>query len=303
VTVAVLTILAFRSTNRRANTPVATQPLNGSVAPTSMPVPAAVTRTTPTTPRTAIPPTGAAQPAVAASQRDSAPASGDRIRLSRDSAAPLPRVGRQPVPVASAGERTTDDIVLNAGRVFEGRVLSVRQQSITVKDEETGLDFEIPKADIDRIVTRDGRIMRFGDDNVPLLGDDDDLTAVSHSGRYKVRYTERWGAERSECSSMARNFAPGSVMVVQHLRGAPMLKFAFVYGQGFNAAVRADGLFESGADVAQVRGPRNAFVTTRISGRFSRGGVLRGVARLSAVQTDGTIVCDVALTMHGERLP
>ena len=38
---------------------------------------------------------------------------------------------------------TTDDIVLTAGRVFEGRVLSVRQQSIVVKDEETGLDFEI----------------------------------------------------------------------------------------------------------------------------------------------------------------
>ncbi|MBC7840715.1 MAG: hypothetical protein H7099_00285, partial [Gemmatimonadaceae bacterium] len=234
---------------------------------------------------------------------DSAASPRDAASTARDSSPNAPRVGRQPVSVAPAPARATDDIVLNAGRVFEGRVLSVRQSSITVKDEETGLDFEIAKSDIDRIVTRDGRIMRFGEDNVPLLGDDDELTAISYSGQYRVRYAERWGTERSECSTMARTFAPGTEVVVQHLRGAPMLRLTFLNGQGFNAAVRPDGLFESGADQAPVRGPRGAFVSTRLSGRFSRGGVLTGVARLNAVMTDGTIVCDLALTVHGERQP
>jgi hypothetical protein len=209
---------------------------------------------------------------------------------------------RPAVPVARAAARTTDDIVLSAGRVFEGRVLSVRQQSIVVKDEETGLDFEIAKSDIDRIVTHDGRVMRFGADNVPLIGDGSDLTPVSHSGRYRVRYAERWGTERAECSAMAQRFAPGTALVLRHLRGAPMMKLEFVGGQEYNAAVRADGLFESGADIAPVRGPGNAFVSTRLSGRVSRSGVLQGVARLSAVTQDGTVVCDVALTVRGERI-
>mgnify|MGYP000524099107 CR=1 FL=1 len=205
--------------------------------------------------------------------------------------------------VAAAPVRSTDDIVLNAGRVFEGRVLSVRQQGVIVKDEETGLDFEIAKADIDRIVTRDGRVLRFGDDNIPLLGDDDDLTPMSHAGHYRVRYAERWGTERAACGDVARRFAPGADVLIQHLRGAPMLQLAFNNGQRFNAAVRADGLFETGASLGALRGPDSSFVSTRISGRVSRGGVLHGVARMSAVRRDGLVLCDLALTITGERQP
>lgn len=210
---------------------------------------------------------------------------------------------RAPVTVAAAPVRSTDDIVLNAGRVFEGRVLSVRQQGVIVKDEETGLDFEIAKADIDRIVTRDGRVLRFGDDNIPLLGDDDDLTPMSHAGHYRVRYAERWGTERAACGDVARRFAPGADVLIQHLRGAPMLQLAFNNGQRFNAAVRADGLFETGASLGALRGPDSSFVSTRISGRVSRGGVLHGVARMSAVRRDGLVLCDLALTITGERQP
>ena len=273
----VLTILAFRSTNQRGAPPQPTAPV---LLPADMP---ATVTTTPSPPRPPIAAAGANVP--------------------RDSSAGAPRSVRAAVPVAPASARTTDDIVLNAGRVLEGKVLSVRQQSIVVKDEDTGLDFEIAKADIDRIVTRDGRTMRFGDDNVPLLGDVEALKAVSHAGRYRVRWAERWGVQRGECAAVAHTFAPGIAIVVQHLRGAPMLRLAFVDGQGFNAAVRGDGLFESNADVAPARGPRGAFITTRLSGRFTHGGDLRGVARISAIQPDGTIVCDFALTMHGSREP
>jgi hypothetical protein len=34
-----------------------------------------------------------------------------------------------------------------------------------------------------------------------------------------------------------------------------------------------------------------------------RGGALSGVARISAVQGDGAVVCDLALTMRGAREP
>ena len=276
--VTVLTILAFRSTGRRAE-------------------PAPAVSTTPV-------PAESPSSAVGASSRQS---SGPRtvgaavsgVSAPPDTASATARVVRPSVSVAPAPARTTDDIVLSAGRVFEGKVLSVRQQTIVVKDDETGLDFEIAKADVDRIVTRDGRIMRFGDDNVPLLGDDDALTPISRAGRYRVRWAERWGVQRGECAELARQFAPGNEIVVQHLRGAPMLKLAFVGGQAFNTAVRGDGLFESNADVAPVRGPRGAFVSTRLSGRFTRQGDLQGVARISAVQSNGSIVCDLALTMRG----
>ena len=210
---------------------------------------------------------------------------------------------RQPVEVGAAPVRTTDDIVLTAGRIFEGRVLGIRQQTIVVKDEETGLDFEIAKNDVDRIVTREGRVMRFGDDNVPLIGDDDDLTPMSHAGRYRVRYAERWGTERDVCGDVARRWAPGADLEIRHLRAAPMMQLAFVGGQGFNAAVRSDGLFESGVAMSPLRGPDGSFVSTRLSGRVSRGGVLHGVARLSAVRQDGAVVCDLALTVRGERQP
>ncbi len=210
---------------------------------------------------------------------------------------------RPRIDVGAAPVRTTDDIVLNAGRVFEGRVLSIRQQTIVVKDEETGLDFEIAKNDVDRIVTREGRVMRFSDDNVPLIGDDDDLTPMSHRGRYRLRYTERWGTERGACSDVARRWAPGAEVEIRHLRGAPMMQLVFVAGQGFNAAVRSDGLFESGVVMSPTRGPESSFVSTRLSGRLSRGGVLQGVVRLSAVRQDGVIVCDLALTVRGERQP
>jgi hypothetical protein len=288
----VFTIFAFRSTGKRADAP--------PPAPTTMPVPV-----TPVPDAAPAPATVAGTPNGVA--RDTAPA-----RAAKDSATPstsgsapssVSPAPRRSVVVSPAPPRTTDDIVLNAGRVFAGHVISVRQQTVQVKDDETGLEFEINKSDIDRIVTRDGRIMRFGEGNVPLLGDDRDLTPVSWTGRYRVRYAQRWGADRSECSDVARTFAPGADMQVQHLRGAPMLKLTFAEGQGFNASVSRDGLFESGADVAPDRGPRGSFVTTRLSGRLTRAGVLQGVARLSAVMPDGAIICDLALTMRGEREP
>jgi len=204
--------------------------------------------------------------------------------------------------VGAAPVRTTDDIVLTTGRVFEGRVLSIRQQSVVVKDEATGLDFEIAKSDLDRIVTREGRVMRFGDDNVPLIGDDDDgFTPMSHAGRYGARYTERWGTERELCRDAARRFAPGAAVEVRHLRGAPMMRLEFIGGQGFTAAVRADGLFESGVVMSPMRGPDASFVSTRISGRVSRSGMLEGVVRLTAIRADGAVVCDLALTLRGDR--
>lgn len=289
-------ILAFQQTGRIAQrTPVATP----------MPVPDAppsAQRTSP--PRTAgrfdVQPSDAPRPvsiASSAARADTAPPA---------ASAESPVTGSVPHPpivIASAPVRLTDDIVLNTGRVFEGRVLSVRQQSVVVKDEDTGLDFEIATSDLDRIVTRDGRVMRFGDDNVPLLGDEDDLTAMSHGGRYRVRYAARWGTERVACRELARRFAPGEAMVVRHMRGAPMMKLEFVRGPGYNAAVRADGLFESGSSTSAARGPDSSFVSSRISGRISRSGVLQGVARLTAVQGDGTTLCDLALTMQGEREP
>ncbi len=207
----------------------------------------------------------------------------------------------RPVEVGVAPVRTTDDIVLTTGRVFEGRVLSIRQQSIVVKDEATGLDFEIAKGDLDRIVTREGRVMQFGDDNVPLIADDDDFTLMSHAGRYRARYTERWGTERGLCSNLARRFAPGAEVEVRHLRGAPMMRLEFIGGQGFTAAVRADGLFESGVVMSPARGPDASFVSTRISGRVSRSGMLEGVVRLTAIRVDGAVVCDLALTLRGDR--
>lgn len=281
----VLVVLAFRSTNRPA--PVAPR------TATQLPEPA--------------PQPHVAQPL----ERSVQPAASDSVAVGirSDTALLAPPFGdtavaaRASVAVAAAPARTTDDIVLNAGRVFEGRVLSIRQQSVLVKDDETGLDFEIAKSDIDRIVTREGRVMRFGDDNIPSLGDDDGLAPISNAGTFRLRYAERWGAERGECREMARRFAPGNMLVVRHLRGAPMMKLEFGNGPGFSAAVRTDGLFESGAAIAPLRGPLNTFVSSRISGRLDRRGALKGVARLSAVTAEGNVVCDVALTVVGERIP
>jgi len=313
VVFATLTILAFRQAGRvsqNAAPPRAAMPKPIPVPVSAVPAPAG---------RRAATLDGAAEPS---SQRATQPLVSGTASESGSGAAPRPAIAGAPVtaaadtiraplnapvrasvPVAAAPVRTTDDIVLHTGRVFDARVLSVRQQSVTVKDEETGLDFELAKADIDRIVTRDGRVLRFGDDNVPLLGDDDDLTPMAHAGRYRVRYAERWGTERAVCSDVARRFAPGADVLMQHLRGAPMLQLVFGNGQRFNAAVRADGLFETGASLATVRGPDSLFVSTRLSGRVSRGGVLTGVARMSAVRRDGLVLCDLALTVVGERQP
>lgn len=292
-----LTVFAFWDTNRRAERKVDASSDGGPPRTTTpagaMPEPASNTTAeapteqapAPRRPFDAVPP----PPIVV-----------ERVPTAADS---VSAVTRPPVEIAPSAARATDDIVLTSGRVFEGRVLSVRQQNIVVRDEESGLEFEIAKAEVDRVVTRDGRIMRFGDDNVSVMGSDGDLTPMAHAGRYRVRYAERWGAERGECRDMARRFAPGVDLMVRHLRGAPMLRLEFLGGQGYNAAVRPDGLFESGTDVAPVRGPQNAFVSTRVSGRITRGGVLQGVARLTASTQDGRIVCDLALTMRGERQP
>jgi hypothetical protein len=294
----VLVTLAFRSTRTRGAAATATA-VGGAPAavPAPLPMPATDTVSAP-----------ALRASVSDAGRDSSVA--DSVATVPDSIAPdvgapvpPPAAVRERVVVTAAPARSTDDIVLNAGRVFEGRVLSIRQQSIVVKDEETGLDFEIAKADVDRIVTREGRVIRFGDDNVPLIGDDDDLTPVSHNGRYRVRYAERWGTERGACGTVARDWAPGAGLIIRHMRGAPMMKLEFTGGLGFNAAVRSDGLFESGVATSPRRGPDSSFVSTRISGRVNRGGVLQGVARLSAVKPDGVVLCDLALTVRGERQP
>lgn len=283
-----LIVLAFRRTSQRAAAVVPASP-----AAAAVPAPVREPALMDVSPRAAARGRERAEPLPSA-VRESV------VTALQDSLAAAPRAS---TPIAAATVRSTDDIVLNSGRVSEGRVLSVRQQSIVVKDDASGLDFEISKSDIDRVVTHDGRVMRFGSDNVAVIGDEAELTPVSHTGRYRVRYAERWGTERSACAAMARRFAPGSELVLRHLRGAPMMKLEFVGGQGFNAAVRSDGLFESGADIAPVRGPGNAFVSTRISGRVSRGGSLQGVVRLSAVTQEGAVICDLALTVRGERAP
>ena len=278
----VFVLFAFRQTGQRANVTSAT--------------PATVVRT--------MAPAPSPLPIPATPSAVTSPASPERLRDSTMPIAPSPSPASPPrVDVGPASARTTDDIVLNAGRVFEGRVLSIRQQGIVVKDEETGLDFEIAKSDVDRIVTRDGRVLRFGDDNVPLIGDDDALAPVSHTGRYRLRYAARWGTERGSCGDVARRWAPGVDLVVRHLRGAPMMRLEFTGGMGFNAAVRSDGLFESGVAMSPVRGPDSSFVSSRLSGRLARSGVLQGVARVSAVKADGTVLCDLALTVRGERQP
>jgi hypothetical protein len=217
----------------------------------------------------------------------------------RDSASRRTSATRSAVPIARSPARLSDDVVLRAGRILEGQVLSVKQFTVVIKDGESGLDFEIPKADIEKVIQRDGTVIRFGDDNVPLLGDDRELTPMSHAGTYRVQYAQRWGALETGCEDLAETFAPGSEMVVHHLRGAPMLKLDFIGGQGFNAAVRSDGLFESTMVESTARGPRGAVVRTRLSGRISRDGTVRGVARLNAVSATGATVCDVALTMRG----
>jgi hypothetical protein len=286
---ALFIILAFRDTNRRAERSadvarrIAPAPRPPAVVPEPVPAPSATVVS---------PQSVAARPA-------------DSVRSTSDSGPTPSRAApaREPITVGAARPRATDDIVLNAGRVFEGRVSSVRPQSVVIKDAETGLDFEIAKADIDRIVTSDGRVMRFGDDNIPLLGGDDARAPTSNAGRYRLDYIERWGADRSECREMARRFAPGSRMTIRHLRGAPMMLLEFENGPRFNAAVRVDGLFESGAAQAAERGPVNAFVSRRLSGRLNRTGVLQGVARITAVTSDGSVICDVALTVRGERVP
>jgi len=300
VVFATLTILAFRQTGR--------VPTTGEPARAVTPVPAVdapAGRDVSGRDSAAVPPSQLATPprgdsAGSATATSAATATG---AATATAAASVRVPQRAPVPVAPAPVRTTDDIVLRTGRVFEGRVLSVRQQGVTVKDEATGLDFEIVKADIDRIVTRDGRVMRFSDDDLALFGDDDDPTPMLHAGRYRVRYAERWGTERASCGDVARRFAPGADLLVQHLRGAPMLQLAFSNGQRFNAAVRADGLFETGLSLAATRGPDSSFVSTRLSGRVSRGGVLTAVARMSAVRRDGMVLCDLALTVVGDRQP
>jgi len=205
------------------------------------------------------------------------------------------------VSIGAGVRRTTDDVLLRTGRVVEGRVLSVRQQSIVMHDEVTQLDFEIAKTDVERVVTRDGRVLRFGADDETLLGDEGDFSPHSFAGRLRVRYTERWGTGREECARVATDFAPGTQLVVRHLRGAPMLKLEFAGGQGFNAAVRQDGVFESVTDVAPMRGPQGTFVQVRLSGRLARSGALDGVVRIIAVGSDGVPRCDLALTVRGER--
>ncbi len=215
-------------------------------------------------------------------------------------AASLP-AARGPVVIAPAVRRTTDDIVLKSGRVVEGRVISVRQQTIVMHDDATQLDFELAKGDVERVVTREGRVLRFGADDAALLSDEGDLSPQSFAGTLRVRYVERWGTERALCAQVAREFAPGTQLVVRHLRGAPMLKLEFAGGQGFNASVRTDGVFESVTDVASRRGPQDSFVQLRLSGRIGRGGALDGVARITALTRDGAALCDLALTMRGER--
>jgi len=53
--------------------------------------------------------------------------------------------------------------------------------------------------------------------------------------------------------------------------------------------------------MSPVRGPDASFVSTRISGRVSRSGMLEGVVRLTAIRADGAVVCDLALTLRGDR--
>ncbi len=211
-------------------------------------------------------------------------------------------VAREPVTIGEARARATDDVVLKTGRVIEGRVVTIRAQTVVIHDNLADLDFEVEKAEIERIVTSKGQVLRFSAENVPLISDDDMRTSRLNAGEFRVRYTARWGVERIECLDVAKRFAPGVRLTVRHVRGAPMLNLDFTRGAAYNAAVYADGSFESVAVAAQSLGPGGATVSSRLSGRFSRDGKLLGIVRLSALASSGEVVCDLALTMNAERV-
>jgi hypothetical protein len=298
VVVTLLIVLAFRQTSQRAaqtEAAAARQTPDTAAAPVPVPVTSAAV------PVPAVDSTRITTSVDAETTAAVTPEPRPERTVSRRFDVQVPPA-RPAIPVAPRAARVADDIVLKSGRVFEGRVLSVRPQTVVVRDDDSALEFELAKADVERVVTRDGRVMRFGADNAVVVGDGD-LTPLALEGRYRLRYSERWGTERADCAEMARRFAPGADLVVRHLRGAPMMKLEFVGGQGYNAAVRPDGLFETGSDIAPTRGPSNSFVSARLSGRITRGGAVTGVARLNAVTADGAVLCDLALTVRGERLP
>ena len=291
----VFVALAFRDTNRRA------AERSGARGDT------AISRTGVTPRATGVRPPSPGDPG--ARSAAAAQPTGDSTVVAQDSstradsATPARPAPRGPTPVTAGGPRTTDDVLLTSGRVIEGRVESIRQQTVSVTDLATGLEFEVDKSEIDRIVTRTGRVLRFGDDNSMLMDDERNVSAALWAGRYTLRYAERWGVTRGECATVAREFAPGVDVIVRHQRGAPMLKFEFVNGQGYNATVRPDGVFETGDDTAPQPGPRNSFVRVRLSGRLERDGGITGITRISAITRDRDLVCDLALTVSGARRP
>jgi len=234
-------------------------------------------------------------------------------------------VGESPrgrVPTATPPTPTSlayDEVRLTAGRTLRGRVEIVRTGTIIFREMRSGLRYELPKDDIDAVVTEFGTIVRFrgeGTAPVPALPSTqrgartartmatDALRRRGVSGRYRVRYDAATAVGSPSCTDVWTK-APNTIdiAVVRHVPGADTLSVAFEGGDQFPSSIDPNGYFASTFRIVPDQARTMTALTTRLSGRFTPDGAVTITVNLVFFRRlrSADVTCNVTVNAAGVR--
>lgn len=210
-----------------------------------------------------------------------------------------------------------DEVRLTSGRVLRGRVDVVRTGTIIFRDMRSGLRYELPKDDIDAVVTEFGTIVRFRGEEAPSTTTPrsrdpratrsaaaDPLRRRGVGGRYRVRYDAATAVGSPACTEVWTK-APNAidVAVVRHVPGADTLSVAFEGGDQFPSTMDPDGYFASTFRIVPDQARTMTALTTRLSGRFTPDGAVSITVNLVFFRRlrDTDVTCNVTVNAAGRR--
>jgi hypothetical protein len=228
-----------------------------------------------------------------------------RLNASAPAAAPS---GRIPAPATTGGAQRVlpglDQVLLESGRRLQGRVEVIKTSSVVFRDAETGLRYEFPKDDIDRITTEFGNQVRFKQAGSGAARSATDRRQSTVGGVYTVRYDAARVNGSAACRDLWRGPSGTDAARVSHRAGDDTLSVSFTGGDSFPSVIDADGFFSSTFRVMPGQAELATALTTRLNGRFNADGTLAmqvNVIGYRRVQGTSGVACHIIVYATGTR--
>jgi hypothetical protein len=190
----------------------------------------------------------------------------------------------------------------------------VRAGTVIFRESRSGLRYEIPKDDIDVIISEFGIPVRFRvAEDAPgsptatrgAVVAETGPRAQGLAGRYRIRFGAAKAIGSPECTQDWQSTATTEdEAIVRHLPGADTLTIAFVGGDAFPSNIDREGWFASTFRILPDQARSMTALTTRLSGRFistNQFALTVNIVFYRRMRTGADVTCNVMIPGDGRR--